>query len=180
MDINLQKVIQNKLTIQSDGEWLEVIKKDLPNFPDEIITEFILPFAKSDCWPPISAGWRGRLRYRDLNVWRNVAWSYKVINLSTIKMSPEFSLIARNLIEGYVNGEVNMHSKALGKTGKHRFDKILEYMEINKSFPKPIILFKENNIIDVLDGCHRYAAWNFLYNKGVVKAEHKIIFGEIK
>ncbi len=32
---------------------LQDIKKDLPNFPDEVIIDWLLPFANKLGWPPV-------------------------------------------------------------------------------------------------------------------------------
>ena len=53
----------------------EQIKEDLPNFPDEVIVDWLLPFAMTDGWPP-----------RRMSRWENLL-PHDLVDLSVLQKS---------------------------------------------------------------------------------------------
>lgn len=74
----------------------DIIKGDLKNFPDEIVRDWLEPFAKNIGWPPVMAfrsRWKGILRSLPLDVWQGVRWSKERIDLSKISLSSDSKCI---------------------------------------------------------------------------------------
>lgn len=137
------------------------IKKILPNFPDEIIKLWLLPFALKLGWPPEKhERWSLILAEKPIEFWRNIKWEKKEIDLS----KTPFSAITRGAIKGiadaYLFGKNNNYWRELGKNGKQRFYDAYKYIAKNGILPKPLILLtNESNDYDVVDGNHRLLAF---------------------
>ncbi len=138
----------------------DVIKKDLPNFPDEIIMDWLEPFAKVIGWPPdmISTRWGLILAGRPIEFWRTLKWEKKKINLLEIELSVDSSNIRNQLFAAYVSGIENPYSKI--ENGQARFLNAFRYLTEHGLFPKPIVLLKTRSTHDVIDGNHRFLAWH--------------------
>lgn len=169
-DENFIQAMLNYEIVNSDKDWIKLIKQDLPNFPDEVIEDFLLEYAITDSWPPVGSSWWGRMRYKTLSDWRNYKWEKIDLDLSNIKLGEEFNIILKMLTESCVEGRSNIYSQRLGIMSKKRFDRIKQYMLSEKVFPKPIILIRENSEYDIFDGSHRFTVWNHLYNLDLVKS----------
>ena len=87
----------------------DVIKKDLPNFPDEIIRDWLEPPANREKWPPDekSIAWRGILLKRPLEFWQKVDWKKVQLNLEQIQLSPDSQETIVVMHQAYVLNEKN-------------------------------------------------------------------------
>ncbi len=70
------------------------IIKDLPNFPEDVVEQFLLPFAEKLGWPPggcqndPSNRWKYLLLSNDLDYWRQLKWNKKTLKLTPHKLLP--------------------------------------------------------------------------------------------
>lgn len=136
---------------------LEDIKKDLPNFSDEIIQNWLLPIADNYGWPPKNKEWESILLFKTVGFWQAKKWKKQNIDLNKITFSQDTIDISNGLYEAHMLGQDNLFSKI--KNGQARVIRVLLYLIKNGKFPKPICLLCEQNQYSVLDGNHRFVAW---------------------
>jgi len=137
---------------------LKNIKKDLPNFPDEVIQDWLLPPANDIKWPPKHQRWEGILFGRAVEFWRAKKWEKRNIDLSKIIFSQDTKKISDELYKAYILGQNNLYMREI-KNGKLRCKDALSYLLENGKFPKPIHLLFEQNQYSIVDGNHRFVAW---------------------
>ena len=137
---------------------LHIIKKDLPNFPNEVIEEWLMPYAKTIGWPPTNDRWVGILSARPLTFWRSTIWEQAKLDLSLITFSGETLNCFSGLRDAYLFGKDNSYARFIDN-GKQRYLSALSYILRTGNFPKPIHLLLENNEYSIVDGNHRFTAW---------------------
>lgn len=152
---------------------LKQIKRDLPKFPDNVIDDWILDFAKDIGWPPgdhmvdPENRWGAILRSKDLDYWAKIEWQKEKQTLAPKDFVYEDQKIITGLILTNVFGVPNIYSLTMPDT-KERFDRICEYMRENGSFPGAVAIVNIADKYLIADGCHRLAAYFYLlgYLKG--------------
>jgi len=144
------------------------IKKDLPKFPDGVIDEWLVQFAKTEGWPPktdltgrICVRWQGILRGKSLNYWKNLDWRKEKIAVTPFDLVPGDREMITSLVLANVKNEVNIYSLTMPDS-KERFDQICSYMREEGSFPKIVALERVNDKYKLIDGCHRLTAYFYL------------------
>lgn len=135
------------------------IKKDLPNFPDNVIEQWLAPFAETDGWPPVKERWRNLLINTDLGYWRSTKWEWKEVSPNTLQLSPNAENILYQLMRAYAEGENNLYAKSLGERGKERFRFQLHQLIDNGVFLYPPVLVDHGKGFEIMDGNHRLAAY---------------------
>jgi hypothetical protein len=150
---------------------LSAIKNTLPNFPDHVIDQWIAPFAKTEGWPPDyrSDRWKYILRKRDVEFWKDLSWKLEEFELSPDVLNYQDLQMITDLVLADVKNVENFYSLSI-PSSKERFWGICDYMKVYGVYPKPVIIMKIKNKYSFLDGCHRYAAFLFLY--GYFKIDH--------
>lgn len=179
MKMQSQKLLEKNVIPDALRELYERIAKDLPNFPDDIIKQWIGHYAKSDGWPPSnnyssppSGKWYGTLQGKPLSFWRELNWYEKEIDINRIKFDSDFGDMSDRLIIEYTTK--NFTSFTI-QDGKRRFDGIVLYIIKNGSLPvKPILLY-QNNEYEILDGNHRIAAYIFCSSSKYAKRRSKYL-----
>jgi hypothetical protein len=134
------------------------IKKDLPNFPDQIIKDWLEPFAEDEGWPPAAERWRYLLKETDLDRWRSVNWKLEEHDFTRLSLSLSCMASLRALLRAYVEGEDNEYFQALGERGKERFHIQLHQLIDHGVFPSPPVLVDHGEGLEIMDGNHRIAA----------------------
>jgi hypothetical protein len=139
----------NKTMTQADKfDLSQQIAQDLPNFPQDIIETWLLPYAQMLGWPPDTANRGGRWRYilsrNDLNYWQAVRWTMEEMPLNLDDLGPEV-LENLNIIAQQISHE----------DSRKRVMSIADYLKSNGTFPKPIIFIKQNGLLTLSDGSHR-------------------------
>jgi len=137
---------------------IEKIKKDLPNFPAEIIKDWLLFYANDIGWPPDHERWQGILFCKTLQFWQSVSWNKQDLNLSEVLFSRKTNEIFEGLKEAYVYNKENFFSKN-NPSGERRYLNAFKYIIQEGQFPKPICILRENDQYSIVDGNHRYTAW---------------------
>lgn len=135
----------------------ENIKKDLPNFPDKIIQNWLLPIANDYGWPPENQKWEGILLFKTVEFWQIKKWEKQYINLNKIIFSQDTNDILSGLYNVYIFDQDNSYSNI--ENGKLRFKNALSYLLENGNFPEPIYLLFNQNQYSIADGNHRFVAW---------------------
>jgi hypothetical protein len=134
------------------------IKQNLPNFPDEIIIDWLLPRAEDLGWPPSGMRWDAILLNKDLNFWRSVFWKQVDVNLTEINLEKITQKCIDGYREAYEENKKNIFSTGISD-GRSRYICCLEYLLEHGKFPKPICLLQGDGEYLIADGHHRFAAW---------------------
>jgi hypothetical protein len=140
-------------------ENFDKIKESLPNFPDDVIKEWLLPYADEIGWPPIHDRWNGILYGKSLSFWQSTSWSLLDIDLNQTIFSSEWIKAYEGLYGAYVRNEDNEYSRGISG-GKERYLRSLKYLLASGTFPIPICLLEEHGEYSVVDGNHRFVAWH--------------------
>lgn len=136
----------------------DAIKEDLPNFPDQVIKDWLEPFAQDEGWPPTAERWINLLKDTNLNRWGSVRWQLKEQDFSSLALSPGCMLSLGALVRAYAAGEDNEYSRVLGEKGRERFRIQLHQLIDHGVFPSPPILVDHGEGLEIMDGNHRVAA----------------------
>jgi hypothetical protein len=144
---------------------LEQLKLSLPNFPHEVLNEWLLPFAKDKGWPPSedndtlpNNGWRYVLIKQPLSFWKEVKWSNEHCNFSINDFEENDKDAILQIIATAVLGAKTPLSIDMTNI-KEGFDKLISYIKEHQTLPIPPVLLKTNNGYKILDGNHRIAAY---------------------
>src|SRR5690242_14700650 len=106
---------------------LSDLKETLPNFPDEVLEGWLLPYANSEGWPPAqdtNATPEGRWKYllsgRTLSQLRGIKWREENRHLSIHELSKSHQSICVDIVLGAVQDQINLYSSSI-KDLKQRF-----------------------------------------------------------
>lgn len=139
----------------------------MPNFPEDVVEQFLLPYAEDFGWPPgkcendPSNQWNPILRSNDLNYWQQVKWNKKTLKLSPHKLMPEDIRIVVTMMRAHVQGQINMYSIPSFKS-KERFERICAYLKNEGVYPRTVAIEQMGERFRIIDGFHRLAAYFYL------------------
>ena len=135
------------------------IKSDLPDFPDEVIQTWLLPFARSVGWPPAPfSRWDRILIHRPLSFWRTVEWEKRRVSLNGLSLEARSLGQIQGLLDANVRGVRNIYAEQIPNTSD-RFRSIVRYLQHHGRLPRPPVLFRTGFQYEILDGNHRLAAY---------------------
>jgi hypothetical protein len=135
---------------------ISAIKKELPDWPDAVLNEWLVFLANRDDtgWPPpepLTGAWQAILGGRPLAWWRNVTWTEKSVECGLNNLAPKTRGIVTTM-----RAEINAGTADDGT--KRRFNEALFYILHNGTFPNPVSAMEVGGQVHVLDGNHRIAA----------------------
>ncbi len=139
-----------------------IIQDTLPNFPDDIIDQWILPFVDTDGWPPtdeqgkLRNGWRFILG-KDMAYWRSIKWELKESELLSEHLGRMSKSQINDIFQVAVLGASNHMSQIYDL--KARFDQVVTYISVNGTYPRPPILVVMDAQYEIMDGNHRVSAY---------------------
>ena len=143
---------------------LATLKESLPNFPDEVLETWLLPFAKLRGWPPFlsdgvtpSHDWAYLLLAEPYAYWISLEWNIETISLEPGELTPGSSYTVGQLGMARFMGERNTYSDI--DNSQQRFDRVLKYVREKKSYPVPPVLVRRADGLHVVDGNHRVTAY---------------------
>lgn len=152
---------------------LEGLKKDLPNFPDEVLADWLLPYAESEGWPPrededgrLLGRWYYLLGGRPMGFYRSLKWSLEYRKITLEDLAPEELSKVAGMVRGAL-GERNLYSESIKNLGA-RFMSIVEYVKDTKMLPKPPTIIGGGDGLQIIDGNHRMAVY-FLFTGSLGK-----------
>jgi hypothetical protein len=131
------------------------IQKDLPDWPDDVIEQWLLYFAnEADCgWPPPDPlgdhRWKRLLGGRPLSWWKNVTWSKQTVSCDLASLSNKSRDIASAMI-------AEIGNRTADDGTRQRYQNAMQYILEHGAFPGSIIAMKVPSGMHVLDGNHRY------------------------
>jgi hypothetical protein len=141
---------------------IKQVSKDLPNFPDDVIDQWIGYYAESEGWPPpipLEGRWKGLLANKDLEYWSSLSWSKEVIYPSTLVLTPECNLRIQQMIDFHADGVSCAYSEFMGEEAKSRLARLLQFLRENGNLPCPPILIETGGEYEIIDGNHRVVAY---------------------
>ena len=144
-----------------EAELFEKIKMDLPNFPEEVVRLWLLPFAEDIGWPPTPLSeWNGKLENKNLDFWKESSWEKTSVNLDEVVFSFWQIQANKGMYAAFVLNQNNAYSQTLGEKSKIHFNKILREMLQTGIFKEPAIFFEaEPGKFNITDGNHKYLAY---------------------
>jgi hypothetical protein len=141
------------------------IKADLPDWPDEVIQEWLLPLANrgdDTGWPPpapLKGAWKGILGGRTLAWWKQVMWKLEEREVTFGALSNRSRQLVQGMLDAHVNNIPNDYAGMLN--GKKRFLSAGQYVSEHGTFPKPLVAMQSKDGLSVIDGNHRLTALCF-------------------
>lgn len=146
---------------------IEAIKASFPNFPDQVIESWLLPFAIERGWPPYladghtaSKGWEYLLLMKPKAFWRACTWNLLSIDLADSDLARGSASAIAQLGMAVLANEQNLYSDIVNS--KERFLMAFSYLFKNHQHAAPPILVRQENGFLVVDGNHRLAAYFYL------------------
>jgi hypothetical protein len=143
---------------------LATIKTDLPDWPDDVIDQWLLKLANrgpDTGWPPPEDlnghAWRYILGCRSLAWWKNVTWTLEELDFDYAALSLGTKRIVNAMIDGHINDKPNLYSSM--PDSMTRFQAVGRYIAKHGVFPKPPVAIRLVDGLSVLDGNHRVAAF---------------------
>lgn len=135
------------------------IKERLPNWPDEVIGEWLLYFANDVGWPPPEPfgdhRWGPLLGNRPLSWWNEVTWAAEDVDCNFDRLSASTKLRVSQIITDIQQGKAD---EVTSRRYKHPFKYIME----NAKFPNPMLAMRAADGLSFIDGHHRMAAFTDL------------------
>jgi len=148
---------------------LEALKQDLPNFPEEVLTDWLEPFARTNGWPPVldscqlpQGRWKYILIGRPLGYWQSLRWEKVERHLSVQDLSTREQEKIVKMALAAVAGQVNIYSDSIPDL-KQRFFNVVSYLVEHGTLPKAPSLIQDPDGIQIMDGNHRIAAYLYCY-----------------
>ena len=147
------------------------IEKELPNFPREIIEQWLLPFAEDYGWPP-NEEWREKWQKTltlSLEEWRNMNWKLETWDMTNFPLSFQGQACLTGMQKCYWLGEENTYTKLKTEgNGLNRHLRALQYILEHGEFPFPIVAREDFDFaflhglggFRLMDGNHRLLAWH--------------------
>jgi hypothetical protein len=139
---------------------LQDIKLDFPDWPDDVIEQWLLKFANQPemGWPPPDPmedhRW-GLLLTHPIAWWRNVTWKLENRDCDFDQLSIDARQTMNKMYEALVDGVDNGYG---GDNSPARFQRQLRILAITGKFEKPPVLFPIASGLSPLDGNHRLFA----------------------
>lgn len=128
-------------------------REDLPNMPEEVFEIWFDDRIEANGWPPQGYEWQSNLFNHGLDFLKNLSWTSMELEFP-IQICHTSQNLVTGLLQVNVDGVKNNFSDYIADT-KVRFHSIMSYVKINKSLPQPLVLLKENEGFQILDGSHR-------------------------
>jgi len=141
---------------------VEQIKKQLPNWPDEVVNEWLLYFALDVGWPPQEPlgtdRWGGILGNRPLSWWADVEWKQETVDCSRASLSDITQFRIADVSDPYYGSKAS-------KAEQLQYRKPFQYLLEHGSFANPALAMRDNGKLRFIDGHHRLAALTDLHEK---------------
>ncbi|HEX4410166.1 MAG TPA: hypothetical protein VH206_15440 [Xanthobacteraceae bacterium] len=135
------------------------IKKDLPDWPDDVIEQWLLRLAnRADTgWPPPEPFgdhvWKNILGNKPLSWWRKIRWKLEDHDITFEALSAASQKIVSEMLAAHINGARNVYS--VWPESKVRFLSLERYVAQHGTYPKPPVAMRLNDGLRIIDGNHR-------------------------
>lgn len=135
------------------------IKKDFPNFPEEVISQWLEPFAIDLGWPPRHQRWKN-IFGSPILFWKTVKWKRKEIRFEAIELTRSSRSAIDGMYQGFYFNIENDYKRSMfsDDVGKRRYGRIIEYLLKQGKLPRPLVLLEKESQYEIVDGNRRYLA----------------------
>ena len=141
------------------------MRADLPHAPDEVLEEWLKPYAEMIGWPPspnsrgpLIGRWHGILSKRPVAFWANVRWRLAGGPLEFDHLDSDSRTALLGLRDAHVFGIRNAYSEITD--GKQRLTNIMEYVLRHGRIPGAVLFLESaGQRLSVIDGHHRLVAY---------------------
>lgn len=142
-----------------------------PNFPEEVLTLWLLPYAEGERMglPPTHPRWDAILHQHDLQFWQQKQWTREEQNFNEVTFSAS-TLEMTPVMRSSYRFEQGAPMYTPEAQRDRRYLDPLEYLVNHGTFPEPICLLEEEGAHTVIDGSHRFAAWEIWHD--ILSAEY--------
>lgn len=141
------------------------IQSLFPNFPDDIIDQWLLPYATKRGWPPqeVNGVLHGDWRYllgtsTNLAYWKNIKWRFESVDLQINDLDNSSKDSVLQIISTAIFDIDTVMSRSICDL-KERFNRIVSYFSEHGVFPVAPVLSRYNGQYKLMDGNHRVAAY---------------------
>jgi hypothetical protein len=141
------------------------IRETLPNWPDQVRREFLLPYAEDRGWPPSLAAdgtpndeWRGLFNNRSLQRLQGLSWDLEQIQPVPDVFCMEGVKRLTLMLHGYAITPGNYFTEQLQK-GQGSFEFHVSHIRQAGTPISPPAGIMEPDGLDLIDGWHRTAAY---------------------
>jgi hypothetical protein len=135
------------------------IKKDLPNWPDEVIEIWLLPLANQQGmgWPPPNpfgaSDWQWVLAEKNIGWWKKVDWKLEQKDCSFDKLAHATRRVVNEILQTYAFAR-----KMSNEAAPEAFSRELRHVFDNGRFLRPVVVMSVVSGLSVIDGNNRIAA----------------------
>ena len=139
---------------------LQDIKSDFPDWPDDVIEQWLLKFANQPDmgWPPPDPmeGHRWEILItHPVAWWKDVTWTLETRDCSFDKLSVDGRKTMNGMFKALIEGEENGYG---GDDSPARFQRQLRILALSGKFERPPVMFPIVSGLSPLDGNHRLFA----------------------
>jgi hypothetical protein len=134
------------------------IKADLPNWPDQVIEDWLLHHANRGAeigWPPPNDvnfhPWGPIIGWRPLSWWKDVSWTLEEHEIGFDSLCNDSKQAAIRIADEINKDEAQDNSDA-------RFESAAKHLTSTGEFHTPLVVMKQGDGLSVLDGNHRVTA----------------------
>ena len=137
------------------------IKDDLPEWPDDVIEQWLHYFANEpDCgWPPPDPlgnhRWNGLLGGKPLSWWKSVTWEKETVTCDLTSLTQKARTDVSNIIADFNAGTADASTKK-------RVAQPWIYIRDHGVFPRSLVTMKKVDGLSLIDGSHRMAAFEIV------------------
>ena len=156
---------------------IEQVSEDLPNFPDDVIDQWIGYYAESEGWPPpspLEGRWKGLLANKDLEYWTSLKWSKEIIYPPSLVLTTQCNRRIQEMISFHAAGVPCAYSEFMGEEAGPRIARLLQYLREIGNLPCAPILVEKDGEHEIIDGNHRvvaYLLWEQWKDKEIFQKE---------
>lgn len=137
----------------------------LADMPDKVFELWIEPLIKLDGWPfwtakdlNFSGVWSQYLLRHSVETFNNLVWERKQIPCRLASFNPDSRKIIKWIIHAHVHGLLTPGTKIKKGRGKDSFLRSRQFIQRTARLHTPVVLWKQLNGYQIMDGNHRIAA----------------------
>jgi hypothetical protein len=135
------------------------IKKDLPDWPDEVIEQWLHYFAQDCGWPPPEPlgndRWNGLLGGKPLSWWKKVSWKKEKIKCDLPNLTAKSRADVCEIV-------AEMNTGKADESTRKRVARSWLYIKDKGEFPHGLLTMKKPDGVSLIDGNHRMAAFQMV------------------
>ena len=146
-----------------------MVFNELKNFPEDVLEQWITPYAKQVGWPP-NIGidglpidrWRYLFSLKPMSWWQQGEWVKCKGHLSIRELTASAQDVMVKMAHSYLTGTPNEYSNSISDMTS-RLASIGDYLQAHKQLPCAPILYESDGGYNISDGNHRLCMYYICY-----------------